>query len=200
MCVVSCGGERRLVWVAESSTDGQGSEFTTEEQTAGAVTLLQPVRAHLFLRNLQASLPPQNSNVYYLSVSLHPCAVCTPRSLSPELFLQKKIIMSFQSNGSGYVEVYTDGACRNNGRPDACAGIGVWWYYNHPLNISRRVTGYRHSSQVAEIQAAAEAVTLANESNIGKLQVNIIKTDLKFLCVCSHLKFNVFRSTRTPSI
>lgn len=33
----------------------------------------------------------------------------------------------------GYVVVYTDGSCLNNGKPDAKAGIGVWFGANNPL-------------------------------------------------------------------
>ncbi len=29
--------------------------------------------------------------------------------------------------------VYTDGACSNNGKKNAAAGIGVYWGDNHPL-------------------------------------------------------------------
>lgn len=34
---------------------------------------------------------------------------------------------------NGYVVVYTDGACENNGSSKAKAGIGVWFGDNHPL-------------------------------------------------------------------
>lgn len=33
----------------------------------------------------------------------------------------------------GYVVVYTDGSCLNNGKPNAAAGIGVWFDDGHPL-------------------------------------------------------------------
>lgn len=33
----------------------------------------------------------------------------------------------------GFVHVYTDGACENNGRPNCKAGLGVWFGENHPL-------------------------------------------------------------------
>ena len=33
----------------------------------------------------------------------------------------------------GYVHVYTDGACKNNGRREAKAGIGVWFGPNHSM-------------------------------------------------------------------
>lgn len=33
----------------------------------------------------------------------------------------------------GFVHVFTDGACENNGRVNAKAGLGVWFGDNHPL-------------------------------------------------------------------
>ena len=33
----------------------------------------------------------------------------------------------FIVDSDGYVVVYTDGACFNNGKPDAQAGISVWF-------------------------------------------------------------------------
>jgi hypothetical protein len=39
----------------------------------------------------------------------------------------------FEVDTDGYVHVYTDGACENNGRVGARAGIGVWFADNHPL-------------------------------------------------------------------
>lgn len=39
----------------------------------------------------------------------------------------------FNKDKNGYVEVYTDGACSNNGRKNPQAGIGVWFGTNHPL-------------------------------------------------------------------
>ena len=32
-----------------------------------------------------------------------------------------------QVNQEGFTEVYTDGACPNNGKGGARAGVGVWW-------------------------------------------------------------------------
>lgn len=33
----------------------------------------------------------------------------------------------------GFVIVYTDGACSNNGRNNAKAGLGVWFNHKNPL-------------------------------------------------------------------
>ena len=48
---------------------------------------------------------------------------------------------AFTVNHEGFTEVYTDGACPNNGKGGARAGVGVWWGAAHPLNYSRRATG-----------------------------------------------------------
>ena len=37
---------------------------------------------------------------------------------------------------SGVIEIYTDGACFNNGHPNAQAGIGVFFGDHNPRNIS----------------------------------------------------------------
>ncbi|XP_050507997.1 uncharacterized protein LOC126885467 [Diabrotica virgifera virgifera] len=44
----------------------------------------------------------------------------------------KKIKASFTEE-DGYTIVFTDGACENNGKPIAKAGIGVWFRDGHPL-------------------------------------------------------------------
>lgn len=76
-----------------------------------------------------------------------------------------------------YVVVYTDGACQNNGKFNAKAGIGVWFGPNHPLNVSKPVTG-RATNNVAEIQACIAAVKIALENDISNLY---IKTDSQFV-------------------
>lgn len=46
--------------------------------------------------------------------------------------LSKRSKQDFQME-NGYVVVYVDGACENNGRKGAKAGIGVWFGDNHLL-------------------------------------------------------------------
>jgi len=87
----------------------------------------------------------------------------------------------FQVNNDGFTEVHTDGACPNNGKETARAGIGVWWGPNHPLNLSKPVVGDRHTNNTAEIQAAHFAIGQAQGAGIDKL---IINTDSQFLINC----------------
>ncbi|KAF6039244.1 RNASEH1 [Bugula neritina] len=73
--------------------------------------------------------------------------------------------------------VYTDGACFNNGKSNAQAGIGVWWGPNDKRNLSRRLPG-RQTNNRAEIQAACEAVEQAKELGYTRLE---IRTDSQFM-------------------
>ncbi len=51
------------------------------------------------------------------------------------------------------------------------AGIGVWWNHDHPLNVSSPLpAGMRRTNNVAEIQAAVEAIKIAKV-----MMVNLIK-------------------------
>ncbi|XP_011190900.2 ribonuclease H1 [Zeugodacus cucurbitae] len=84
---------------------------------------------------------------------------------------------SFEVDSEGYIIVYTDGSCINNGRSDACAGFGVYFGENHPLNASQPVTG-RVTNNVGEIQAAIHAINTAKSFGIEKLCVS---TDSQFL-------------------
>ncbi|XP_033333264.2 ribonuclease H1-like isoform X2 [Megalopta genalis] len=86
----------------------------------------------------------------------------------------------FITDDNGYVIVYTDGACRSNGRRNAQAGLGVWFGEDHPLNVSERVVG-RITNINAEIQAVTMAAKKAKEVGVEKLK---IITDSKFLIQC----------------
>jgi len=81
----------------------------------------------------------------------------------------------------GFTQVYTDGACPNNGKGGARAGIGVWWGEGHKLNLAQRVAGDRQTNNVAEIQAATMAISQAMGAGISRLQVH---TDSQFLINC----------------
>lgn len=48
-------------------------------------------------------------------------------------------IYHFLEDDDGYVHVYTDGSCENNGRPNAIAGYGVYFGEGHPLWVSKLV-------------------------------------------------------------
>lgn len=45
----------------------------------------------------------------------------------------------FLEDNDGYVHVYTDGSCENNGRPNAIAGYGVYFGEGHLLYVNQFV-------------------------------------------------------------
>lgn len=51
----------------------------------------------------------------------------------PDTDEKTDVFPGFEVDQNGYVHVYTDGACENNGKVGARAGIGVWFADNHPL-------------------------------------------------------------------
>lgn len=84
---------------------------------------------------------------------------------------------TFFVDESGYVIVYTDGSCTNNGKAQAKAGLGVYFGEEHALNVSECVSG-RATNNCGEIQAATKAIKLAYSMGIDKL---LIKTDSQFV-------------------
>lgn len=66
------------------------------------------------------------------------------------------------------LEVFTDGACSNNGKPTAKAGLGVYFSKDDERNTSKRVVG-KQSNNTAELSAALEVFTiLENEIKSGE--------------------------------
>ena len=80
---------------------------------------------------------------------------------------------------NGYVHVYTDGSCENNGRVGARAGCGIFWADSHPWNNG--IPASRATNNAAEIEAITEAVKKAHAEGIKKLKIH---TDSKFALQC----------------
>lgn len=76
-----------------------------------------------------------------------------------------------------HVEVYTDGACSNNGQRGSTAGIGVYWGPNDIRNVSEPLSG-RPTNNRAEIHAVIRAVNDAKRYGYKSIT---IKTDSQFL-------------------
>ena len=69
---------------------------------------------------------------------------------------------------SDTIVVYTDGACSNNGKPNAIAGIGVYFGPSDPRNVSDRVVG-KQSNNTAELSAIIEVFSiLKKEIQLGQ--------------------------------
>jgi ribonuclease HI len=78
--------------------------------------------------------------------------------------------------------VYTDGACSNNGKEGASAGIGVYFSEGDPRNISRRVEG-KQTNNVAELMAIIAAFEVIKDDLIGGKSVAIV-SDSEYAIRC----------------
>lgn len=61
------------------------------------------------------------------------------------------------------LNVYVDGACSNNGTPDAESSLGMWVENMPDLTVSKKLEGVRHTNQAAELYALKEALTSLND-------------------------------------
>ena len=60
------------------------------------------------------------------------------------------------------LKVFTDGACSNNGKVTAKAGLGVYFGENDPRNVSKRIIG-KQSNNTAELSAVIEAFSILKD-------------------------------------
>ncbi|KAF7263994.1 hypothetical protein GWI33_000782 [Rhynchophorus ferrugineus] len=115
-----------------------------------------------------------NSNICYMSKS------SAKRLLDCDSESEPKKSKSEVPNENGYVVVYTDGACENNGKANAKAGIGVWFGDGHSLNVSEPVKG-RPTNNTAEIQASIAALRIIKDLGYRKVK---LFTDSQFTISC----------------
>jgi len=69
--------------------------------------------------------------------------------------------------------VYTDGACSNNGMPDAKAGIGIYFGKDDPCNLSEAVEG-KQSNNTAELWAIIRTYDIIEESILADNKICIM--------------------------
>ena len=111
-------------------------------------------------------------------------------SHEPELSLCTKD--GFRMTSAGFVVVYTDGSCLNNGKLNPIAAVGVYFGPESPHNISQTLPDvYSRSNNVAEIVASLRAFRLCRKYQ--KLSVEI-RTDSKFLIRCMLLHLPVWKT------
>jgi ribonuclease HI len=81
------------------------------------------------------------------------------------------------------IYVYTDGACSNNGKKNAKAGIGVFFGKDDPRNISKPLISPKQSNNIAELTAIIEAYQVL-ESEILEGKSVVIYSDSVYAMRC----------------
>ena len=70
------------------------------------------------------------------------------------------------------LKVFTDGACSNNGKVTAKAGLGVYFGENDPRNVSKRIVG-KQSNNTAELSAVIEAFSILKDEIQSNQEITI---------------------------
>ena len=86
-------------------------------------------------------------------------------------------------NDYSKIYVYTDGSCINNGKPNAKAGIGIFFGLNDPRNVSKTFEG-KQTNNTAELTAILEAIKILHKEIKSNLDV-IIVSDSEYAIKCA---------------
>ena len=82
--------------------------------------------------------------------------------------------------------VYTDGACSNNGRNNASAGIGIFFGTNDNRNLSKKIEG-KQTNNTAELSAIIETYyIIENDIMNGKNIAIVSDSEYSIKCVSSY--------------
>lgn len=82
--------------------------------------------------------------------------------------------------------VYTDGACSNNGRENAMAGIGIFLGQDDPRNVSELVEG-KQSNNTAELTAIIKTWPIIKKDILDGKRVTIVSDSIYAIrCVSSY--------------
>ena len=82
--------------------------------------------------------------------------------------------------------VYTDGACSNNGRNNASAGIGIFFGTNDNRNLSRKIEG-KQTNNTAELSAIIEAYYIIENDIVNGKNIAIVSdSEYSIKCVSSY--------------
>lgn len=82
--------------------------------------------------------------------------------------------------------VYTDGACSNNGRDNALAGIGIFFGINDNRNISKKIEG-KQTNNTAELTAIIETYHIIENDILNGKKIAIVSdSEYAIKCVSSY--------------
>lgn len=158
-------------------------KFLTQQEAIKFVTSNNPNVVHVDGKFLNRSTEQESTSSVTLPSGMIPLPVSKIQPKMDSNAKKYQVSRSFPKrtekmcSHTNKMTVYTDGACKNNGRNGAKAGVGVYWGPNDPNNVSARLSG-RATNNRAEIHAAIKAITQAKSLGCECLT---IKTDSMFM-------------------
>lgn len=96
----------------------------------------------------------------------------------------KKIMNNNKNNDidENVIYIFTDGACNNNGKKNAEAGIGIYFSENDNRNVSEKIDG-KQTNNTAELKAVIKAIYIIISCNISS--EICICTDSEYVIKCA---------------
>jgi ribonuclease HI len=91
---------------------------------------------------------------------------------------------STSSNSTSDYYVYTDGACSNNGKKNASAGIGIFFGIGDIRNLSKKIEG-KQTNNAAELSAIIETYYII-ENDINKIITIVTDSEYAIKCVSTY--------------
>ena len=81
------------------------------------------------------------------------------------------------------MKVFTDGSCINNGKPNAIAGIGIYFGKLDTRNVSSRIDG-KQTNNTAELTAVIRVFDILRKEMECNMDINIY-TDSEYVMKCA---------------
>jgi len=82
--------------------------------------------------------------------------------------------------------VYTDGACSNNGKVNASAGLGIFFGINDARNVSKKIEG-KQTNNIAELSAIIETYYIIEKDIVNGKKIAIVSdSEYAIKCVSSY--------------
>jgi ribonuclease HI len=98
------------------------------------------------------------------------------------------------------IKVFTDGACSNNGKVTAKAGLGVYFSEKDPRNTSKRIIG-KQSNNTAELSAVIEVFSILKDEIKSNQEIIIYSDSMYTIRWCGEYgrkcEANGFKSKKT---
>jgi ribonuclease HI len=106
------------------------------------------------------------------------------------LINKKTVLINKNINNKEQIKVFTDGACINNGRKNAKAGIGIYFGKNDFRNVSERIAG-KQSNNTAELKAILKAYVILKDEIEHKKSINIYSDSIYAIRCCGEYGFKM---------
>lgn len=100
-------------------------------------------------------------------------------------FIQINTVIQKEDFNPDYY-VYTDGACSNNGKDNALAGIGIFFGIDDTRNVSKKIEG-KQTNNTAELTAIIETFSIIENDIINGKKIAIVSdSEYAIKCVSSY--------------